>query len=377
MPIATSDSIVRIFKNVSFRTLRLSDFDFELPPELIAQSPLPERDGSRLAHVDPETGALTHRQVSDLPELLRPGDLLVTNNSRVFPARLMGKTNSGATVQILLLRSAGGNLWEVLARPARKLPMEGSVVFGEGILKALVVGMSEGGRRTVELSWKGDLYEVLDRIGRTPLPPYIKRGTDDLEAGDRERYQTIYAREKGSIAAPTAGLHITRRLLRSLKDRGIDLAELTLHVGYGTFQPIRTEEVGKHRMELERYWLSAETVRAIERARARGSRVVAVGTTTVRALEAAAEGPGGLRPGSGETDLFVYPGFQFQVVDSLLTNFHLPRSSLLLLVSAFAGTDVVRRAYREAIGERYRFYSYGDCMLLSRSRLVIPLNEGP
>jgi S-adenosylmethionine:tRNA ribosyltransferase-isomerase len=231
-----------------------------------------------------------------------------------------------------------------------------------------VVGTAEGGRRTVELTSEGDLYEILDETGRTPLPPYIKRSTEGLEPADRERYQTVYAREKGSIAAPTAGLHFTPRLLRRLRERGIEITELTLHVGYGTFQPVRTDEVEDHRMESERYSLSVETVEAVERARSRGGRVVAVGTTTVRTLEAAAAGSGRPSPGEGETDLFIYPGFRFQVVDSLLTNFHLPRSSLLFLVSAFAGTEVIRRAYGEAIRERYRFYSYGDCMLISGRR---------
>jgi S-adenosylmethionine:tRNA ribosyltransferase-isomerase len=289
---------------------------------------------------------------------------LVANNSRVFPARLKGKIASGVSVELLLLRRLSEKRWEVLARPAKRLRRETEVVFGDGLLQGCVMEILESGRRVVELRGESNVDALVDRIGQTPLPPYIKRAGDELDPSDRERYQTVYARERGSVAAPTAGLHFTRELLRSLADRGIEFAELTLHVGYGTFQPIRSESVEEHQMESESYNISQATVEAINKTRAGRGRVVAVGTTTVRALESAAEGPGRVRAGLGSTSLFIYPGFSFQVVDALLTNFHLPRSSLFLLVSAFAGPDRVQRAYREAILERYRFYSYGDCMLL-------------
>ncbi len=291
------------------------------------------------------------------------------NNTSVFPAKLRGQTESGDIVELLLVQPETAGRWEVLARPAKKLRVGTVLHFGGGELRARVTAVSELGKRTVELMHAGDLKPILERVGRTPLPPYIKRGPSSKGKGrsdreDRERYQTVYARERGSVAAPTAGLHFTREVLDELERRAIEAVELTLHVGYGTFQPIRTETVEEHRMEAERYTIQEETSVAVERARAQGKRVVAVGTTTVRALESAATEPGKVRAGSGVTELFIYPGFRFQVVDALLTNFHLPRSSLLMLVSALGGVEPVKRAYREAVRERYRFYSYGDCMLL-------------
>jgi S-adenosylmethionine:tRNA ribosyltransferase-isomerase len=345
--------------------VRLSDFDFDLPPELIAQEPIPERDGSRLLSIDVDQGNWKHRRVSDFRNLLDPGDLLITNNSRVFPARLKGETESGASVEILLLQAVGKRLWEALARPAKRLRDGTRVVFGDGLLRAEVRKGADDGKRIIELEYQGDLFDICERIGRTPLPPYIKRKGGRLEALDRERYQTVYARDYGSIAAPTAGLHFTPDLLRALEERGVGIAEVTLHVGYGTFQPIRTPTIEEHRMESERYVISEATSHAIEETRVQGKRVVAVGTTTVRTLESAAGQEGKLQSGAGITRLFIYPGFRFQVVDALLTNFHLPRSSLFLLVSAFGGKELLRRAYEEAIRERYRFYSYGDCMFLS------------
>jgi S-adenosylmethionine:tRNA ribosyltransferase-isomerase len=313
--------------------------------------------------MDSATGELRHCEFRDLPDLLKPGDLVVANNSRVFPARLRGQTASGASVELLLLRPVSDKRWEALSRPAKKFRKGAEAIFGDGLLRALVVETLENGKRVVELSSETDLEAAVDQIGQTPLPPYIKRATDELDPTDRERYQTVYALRRGSVAAPTAGLHFTRDLLQVLNDRGIEFVELTLHVGYGTFQPIRTEKVEDHRMEFEGYEIPEETARAIEQTRARRGRVVAVGTTTVRALESAAEGRGRVRAGPGTTDLFISPGFSFQVIDGLLTNFHLPKSSLYLLVSSFAGSDRVKRAYQEAIRERYRFYSYGDCML--------------
>ncbi len=290
--------------------------------------------------------------------------MLVLNNTRVFPAKLHGWTESGGLVELLLLQRDESNVWRVLARPAKKLRVGTRIVFGKGELRAIVADLLELGQRSIELFYEGDLYDVLDRVGQTPLPPYIKRRSAELGERDRERYQTVYARQRGSVAAPTAGLHFTPNILRSLANRDIATAQLTLHVGYGTFQPIREEAIEDHRMEHERYSVPEETVAAVDAARSRGGRVVAVGTTTVRALESATLASGELKAGPAKTELFITPGFQFRVVDGLLTNFHLPKSSLLLLVSAFGGVEPVRRAYRKAVQERYRFYSYGDCMLL-------------
>ena len=310
------------------------------------------------------SGALSHSRILKLPSILRPADLLVLNNTRVFPAKLLGRTESGGLVELLLLQPDESDVWQVLARPAKKLRVGTRIVFGKGELRAIVSDVLKLGKRSVELVYDGDLYEVLDRVGESPLPPYIKRQRGETNEIDRERYQTVYARERGSVAAPTAGLHFTLELLRALANRDIATAELTLHVGYGTFQPVREETVEDHRMERERYSIPEKTVAAVETARARGGRVVAVGTTTVRALESAALASGELKAGPANTELFITPGFQFRVVDGLMTNFHLPKSSLLLLVSAFGGVEPLRRAYREAVQERYRFYSYGDCMLL-------------
>ena len=303
------------------------------------------------------------------PILLRSGDLLVVNNSKVFPARLTGQTQSGASVELLLLRPVETDCWEVLARPARKLTAGRKVIFRDGLLTAEIKAVASQGKRVVEFTSREDFFEAVERIGVTPLPPYIKREGIDREGEDRQRYQTVYSKERGSIAAPTAGLHFTPELLEALEARGVGRAELTLHVGYGTFQPVRTDEVEKHRMESEIYTIPETTAEAIERVRAEGGRIVAVGTTTVRSLESAADESGKVQSGRRETNLFIYPGFRFRVVDALLTNFHLPKSSLFLLVSAFGGTTCLRRAYEEAIRERYRFYSYGDCMLVSRAEI--------
>jgi S-adenosylmethionine:tRNA ribosyltransferase-isomerase len=367
VPIVTWDFTRRIDKSVSSKpdqSLRLSDFDFDLPPELIAQEPLPRRDDSRLLLVHPDDEHPTHHRAHDLPELLRPGDLLVVNNSKVFPARLTGKTESGASVEVLLLRPLEAGHWEVLARPARRLTVGRKVVFGDGLLTAEIKSVSSGGKRVVELESRVDFFEAVEQIGITPLPPYIKRDGAEREGQDRQSYQTVYSKERGSIAAPTAGLHFTPELLEALEARGVHRAELTLHVGYGTFQPVRTDEVEEHQMESEKFTIPETTAGAIERVRSEGGRIVAVGTTTVRSLESAADASGKVQHGRRETNLFVYPGFRFRVVDVMLTNFHLPKSSLFLLVSAFGGTKRLRRAYEEAIRERYRFYSYGDCMLI-------------
>jgi S-adenosylmethionine:tRNA ribosyltransferase-isomerase len=344
----------------------VSDFDFELPEELIAQEPAPRRDQSRLMVVDRAAGAIESAVFADLARWLAPGDLLVVNDTRVFPARLVGRREpGGGRVELFLVCEEGENAWEALARPAARVRPGDRVRFGEGeeALEALVVERRQGGRRLVRFP-PGPLWPRLERWGRTPLPPYIRRDEGAEPRLDRERYQTVYARERGAIAAPTAGLHFTPELLARLTAAGVERAAVTLHVGYGTFQPVRVEVVEEHRVESERYVVPEEAARAFERARAAGGRVVVVGTTTTRALESAADEEGRLRAGAGETDLFIRPGHRFRAVDALVTNFHLPRSSLLMLVAAFAGRELVLEAYRRAVAERFRFYSYGDAMLV-------------
>ena len=341
----------------------ISEFDYELPPELIAQAPLPERDASRLLVLERATGSVAHRAFADLPELLAPGDLLVVNRSRVIPARLLGRRASGGEAEVLLVRDRGEGRWEALVRPGRHL-RPGQRVTVDDDLSVVIESeaLADDGRRQVRLlSKRRDVEGALERAGRTPLPPYIRRPD---EPADRERYQTVYAREQGSVAAPTAGLHFTAALLERLEARGIARAEVVLHVGPGTFQPVKVARVEDHRVAPEAYVVPAETAAAVERTRTAARRVVAVGTTTVRALESAARPDGTLATGEGETGLVIVPGHRFQAVDALVTNFHLPRSSLLLLVAAFAGREMVLRAYAEAVRERYRFYSYGDAMLI-------------
>jgi S-adenosylmethionine:tRNA ribosyltransferase-isomerase len=359
------------------------EFDFELPAELIAQAPPPDRAAARLLHLDRESGAIHHSSIAALPDCLRAGDLLVVNDTRVFPARLLGRrVPSGGAVECLLVGRASSDdpsIWEALMHPGQKLKPGARVVFdGAATLHGEVLERRFFGRRLIRL-WTEDgspLDAAIDRIGHVPLPPYIKR-TDRQD--DRDRYQTVFARARGSVAAPTAGLHFTPALLAALEARGVERAAITLHVGYGTFQPVRVERVEDHRIEAERFEITAEAAARIECARRDGRRIVAVGTTTTRTLEAvAAAHDGAIVAGTGEADLFIYPGFDFQVVRGLLTNFHLPRSSLLMLVSAFAGhpstssgrpefiegRERVLTAYRAAIAERYRFYSYGDAMLI-------------
>ena len=338
---------------------RLSDFDYELPEELIAQTPAAERDLSRLLHLRP-AGTRRHRVFRDLPGLLQPGDLLVLNDTRVFPARLEGVRAGGGLSELLLLERLDSKRWRVLSRPARKLRAGDRLSFGDGRLEAVVLSVEEEGKRIVEFRFEGDWDALLEELGTTPLPPYIDGAEDELTT--RLRYQTVYARPSGSIAAPTAGLHFTEAMFEALRTRGVGVAFVTLHVGHATFQPIREEEIEEHRMGVERYLVPEETRERTAATRAAGRRVVAVGTTTVRALESAALA--GFRPGWQETDLFITPGFRFRVVSGLLTNFHLPKSSLLILVSAFGGRERILEAYREAVKERYRFYSFGDAMLL-------------
>ena len=341
--------------------MRLSDFDYDLPQHSIAQRPLAERDASRLLVLERSTGQVWHRAFRDLPEILVPGDLLVVNRSRVFPARLLGRRQGGGAAEVLLLRPLGEGEWEALVRPGRRLRESQEVrICPELSVRIESEALGHDGRRRVRLL-ADDPQAAVERFGSTPLPPYIRRPE---EPADRERYQTVYAREPGSVAAPTAGLHFTPDLLSRLETRGIRRAEITLHVGPGTFRPVAVEEIERHRVEPEEFSIPAESAKAIREAKAGGRRVVAVGTTAVRALEAGTLQDVPPRAHSGRTDLVIVPGFRFQVTDALLTNFHLPRSSLLLLVAAFAGRERVLAAYQEAIGIGYRFYSYGDAMLI-------------
>jgi S-adenosylmethionine:tRNA ribosyltransferase-isomerase len=338
--------------------MRTEAFDYPLPENRIAQSPVEPRDASRLLVLDRRGGAVSHHQFRDLPSLLEPGDLLVRNDTRVLPARLIGVKPTGGRAEALLLRDLGGDRWEAMVFPGRRLDVGARILFGEGALEAEVVSRDLSGTRVLQLSVaSGESVSArLHRLGEVPLPPYIHE-----PLADGERYQTVYARHEGSAAAPTAGLHFTPETFARLADRGVQIAPVTLHVGLATFRPVKTEEIEQHEMHEEWYSVPAETAAAIAEA---SGRVVALGTTTVRALESAAEGPRRVRTGSGRTRLYITPGYRFQVVDALLTNFHVPRSSLLVLVSAFAGREAVLNAYRQALEAGYRFLSFGDAMLI-------------
>jgi S-adenosylmethionine:tRNA ribosyltransferase-isomerase len=344
--------------------MHISDFDYDLPPELIAQQPLAERAASRMLVVDRKAQAWSDSQFKLFPESLSANDALVLNNTRVFPARLTGeRIPSGGAVELLLIREVEPNVWEALARPARRLHKGSRVVFGGSRLAAEVIELLDNGMRLVKFESSEALDRVIDALGETPLPPYIKRGAGD-EAADKERYQTVYASQRGAIAAPTAGLHFTPSVLNKLLARGLSITEITLHVGYGTFAPVRTDDVNRHRVAPEWSSVTATAAASINHARNQGGRVVAVGTTTVRALESASGDSGLIEARAGFVDLTIVPGYEFRGVDALLTNFHLPRSSLLMLVSAFAGRELILEAYRHAVATGYRFYSYGDCMLI-------------
>lgn len=348
--------------------MRVDDFDFELPERLIAQEPAVPRDASRLLVLDRDTGRVAHRSFTDLPRELGPGDLLVINDTKVFPARLSGIKPTGGRVEILLVEKTGGepgrSLWRAMIDGSRSLRPGRTLTCAGGLHIELVD--RDGDLWRVRLIHDGTALDpLLEAIGEVPLPPYIRRAAGDpRREADRERYQTIFARSSGAIAAPTAGLHLTEGVLGALRERGVETASLTLHVGPGTFLPVRVERVADHRMHEEAYDLPPETAAAVARTRARGGRIVAVGTTVARTLESCADGRGGVTPGTGRSGLFIYPGFRFQVVDALVTNFHLPRSTLLMLVCAFAGAPAVLAAYDEAVREGYRFYSYGDAMLV-------------
>ncbi|MDP4087977.1 MAG: tRNA preQ1(34) S-adenosylmethionine ribosyltransferase-isomerase QueA [Bacillota bacterium] len=340
--------------------MRVSDFKFELPEELIAQHPLENRDESRLMVLDRETGEISHGIFKDILKYLNSGDCLVLNNTRVMPARLIGeKLDSGGKIEFLLLKRTAGRCWECLAKPGKRAKVGSEFVFGNGILKARVTDIVEEGNRIVEFQYEGIFEEILDELGQMPLPPYI---TETLE--DKERYQTVYSKTVGSAAAPTAGLHFTKELLKSLEDKGVSIAYLTLHVGLGTFRPVKVEDIENHAMHSEFYVIDEENAEKINRCRENKGRVVAVGTTSCRTLETVAEADGTIKPRSGWTDIFIYPGYTFKVVDALITNFHLPESTLIMLVSALAGRDKVMRAYETAVAERYRFFSFGDAMFI-------------
>ena len=339
--------------------MKKSDFDFYLPEELIAQTPLEKRDGSRLLVLDKESGAMEHRHFYDLPEYLRAGDCLVLNNSRVLPARLIGTRPGGGAVELVLLRDLGEGRWECLSRPGRKTKPGTELSFGGGELKATVEAVAEGGNRIVKFDYRGIFLEVLERLGKMPLPPYIKE-----ELQDPERYQTVYSRELGSAAAPTAGLHFTNELLEKIQAMGVKVCYVTLHVGLGTFRPVKEDEIENHEMHSEFCIIPEDTARTVTETKQKGGRIVAVGTTSCRTLESFAKDDGTLEACSGWTDIFIYPGYSFKCIDALVTNFHLPESTLIMLVSALAGREHILNAYRTAIEEKYRFFSFGDAMFI-------------
>jgi len=340
--------------------LKKSDFYFELPEELIAQDPLEDRLDSRLLVLDKQTGETTHHTFRDLESFLKPGDCLVLNNTRVIPARLLGiREETGAHVEVLLLKRRENDIWETLVKPGKKCRPGAILSFGGGALKAKVLETVEEGNRLIQFSYNGIFEEVLDRLGEMPLPPYI---THKLK--DKNRYQTVYAKYEGSAAAPTAGLHFTHDMLKRLKAKGIHLAYVTLHVGLGTFRPVKEEDVLKHHMHSEYYEITEDTAALINRTAWEGGNIICVGTTSCRTIESAADENGIVMAGGGNTDIFIYPGYRFKVLDGLITNFHLPESTLVMLVSALAGREQVLKAYKEAIDQRYRFFSFGDCMLV-------------
>lgn len=340
--------------------MKTRDFYFDLPQELIAQTPLDKRDGSRLMTLDRQTGRTGHRHFYELPELLRPGDCLILNDSRVLPARLLGqRLPGGGACEVLLLTDRGENVWECLVRPGRKLRTGARMSFGGGMLSAEVTGEEAEGNRLVRFQYEGIFLEVLERLGKMPLPPYIKE-----ELQDRERYQTVYSKVLGSAAAPTAGLHFTPQLLEELAAKGVGLGYVTLHVGLGTFRPVKEETIEDHPMHSEYCTIPPETAELINRTKAEGGRVICVGTTSCRTLESWAEEDGYMKPRSGWTNIYIYPGYRFKVMNGLITNFHLPESTLIMLVSAFAGRESVLAAYREAVAEQYRFFSFGDAMFI-------------
>ena len=340
----------------------ITDFDFEFPDELIAQEPLENREKSRMLVVNRASNSYRDEHFYDFPNHLNKGDVVVLNNTKVFPARLFGTSETGARIELFLVREIENQIWETLARPARRLKTGKKVHFGENF-SAEVLEKSEEGRVFVKFESDGDFDEFLEKHGKTPLPPYIKRDDDEFDH-DRERYQTVFAREKGAIAAPTAGLHFTPRVLEEIKNRGVEIAEITLHVGYGTFEPVRVQELSEHKVLPENYEISGETAETLNQAKAENRRIIAIGTTTTRTLETAISRHGKFTAERNLADLTITPGYRFKAINALLTNFHLPQSSLLVLVSTFGGHELIMEAYTHAVHEKYRFYSYGDCMLI-------------
>lgn len=340
--------------------MKTSDFYYDLPKELIAQDPLEDRSSSRLLVLHRKSGRVEHRVFTDIVEYLKPGDCLVRNNTKVIPARLYGtRVDTGATIELLLLKRMENDVWETLVKPGKKA-REGAVIsFGDGILTGEIIDVKEDGNRLIQFRYEGIFEEILDQLGQMPLPPYI---THTLK--DKNRYQTVYAKYEGSAAAPTAGLHFTEELFQKLEEKGVLVANVTLHVGLGTFRPVKVDDVSKHHMHTEFYQVTKEEADKINRAKQAGGRIVCVGTTSCRTIESAADENGVLKPGQGDTDIFIYPGYSFKMMDVLITNFHLPESTLLMLVSALAGKEQVMRVYEEAVQEKYRFFSFGDAMII-------------
>ncbi len=340
--------------------MKVSDFNYELPKELIAQHPYDKRDEARLMVLDKRNQSIEHKVFKDIIDYLNPGDCLVINNTKVIPARLYGKKDTGANVEFLLLKRIENDIWEAMVRPGQKLKSGSKVVFGEGLLKATVLEVLENGNRKVEFEYEGIFNEILDQIGLMPLPPYITEATRE----DNEKYQTVYAKYDGSAAAPTAGLHFTESLLEKIKEKGIEIANVTLHVGIGTFRPVKVENVEEHEMHSEHYYIKKEDAEKINFAKRTGHKVISVGTTSCRVLESVADENGMVKETEGDTSIFIYPGYKFKCIDSLITNFHLPESTLIMLVSSLAGKDFIMKAYEEAVKQRYKFFSFGDAMLI-------------
>ena len=336
-----------------------SDFDFYLPEELIAQTPLEKRDNSRLLHLDKNTGKIEHKHFYDIKQYVHPGDCLVLNDSRVLPARLIGTRPTGGAVELVLLKDLGDNCWECLSRPGRKTKPGQELIFGNGELTAVVQDLTQGGNRIVKFNYKGIFLEILERLGKMPLPPYIKE-----ELQDSERYQTVYSKELGSAAAPTAGLHFTKELLSEIEDMGVSICCVTLHVGLGTFRPVKAENIEDHDMHSEFCIIPEDTAKTVNDTKKAGGRVIAVGTTSCRTLESFTTDDGVLQATSGWTNIFIYPGYKFKCIDALITNFHLPESTLIMLVSALAGREHILNAYKTAVNEKYRFFSFGDAMFI-------------
>lgn len=340
--------------------MKVADFNYELPKELIAQHPYDKRDEARLMVLDKEKELIEHKVFKDVIDYLNPGDCLVINNTKVIPARLYGKKDTGANVEFLLLKRIEGDIWEAMVRPGNKLKPGSKVIFGDGLLKATIQDVLEGGNRKVEFEYDGIFNEILDQIGLMPLPPYITEATRE----DNEKYQTVYAKYEGSSAAPTAGLHFTEDLLEKIKEKGIEVANVTLHVGIGTFRPVKVENVEEHEMHSEHYYIKKEDAEKINKAKQNGNRVIAVGTTSCRVLESVADEKGMVKEIEGDTSIFIYPGYKFKCIDSLITNFHLPESTLIMLVSSLAGKDFIMKAYNEAVEKEYKFFSFGDAMII-------------